>query len=264
MIPAGLASRRLAIIDRDHGRQPAANEDGSVHVVMNGEIYNHAELRSRLLAKGHRFASLCDTEVVVHLYEEYGIQCLEKLNGMFALAILDTHRQRLLLARDGVGMKPLYHCHGMFGVAFSSEPHALFAAGLLPAEPDPQAIDLYFSLGYVPAPFSSFRQIEKLQAGHYLVADRDGIRQGAHWQFHYPSRRMDAGAEQCAEDLERHLRLAVRSHLKADAPVGFYLSGGWDSSLVAIFAAQETAESCVPIRLSFRMIPLMTRADTSG
>lgn len=242
VMPAGLASRRLAIIDPDHGRQPAVNEDGSIHVVMNGEIYNHADLRSRLLAAGHRFASLCDTEVVVHLYEEYGIQSLEKLKGMFALAVLDTKRERLLLARDGVGMKPLYHCHGKFGVAFSSEPQALFAAGLLPAEPDPQTIDLYFSLGYVPAPLSSFRHIGKLQAGHYLVADKDGIRQGVHWRFRYPSRRSDAGTGQCEEGLERQLREAVRSHLKADAPVGFYLSGGWDSSLVAVLAAQETGE----------------------
>jgi len=162
---AGLASRRLSILDLENGSQPMSNEDGSVFVVMNGEIYNHAELRSQLLKNGHRFNSVCDTEVAVHLYEELGVKCLERFNGMFALAILDTRNRKLVLARDGAGMKPLYFTQNGLGFSFASEVKALFAAGLAHPEPDPKSIDIYLALGYVPAPMSSFRGIEKLPPG---------------------------------------------------------------------------------------------------
>jgi len=145
----------------------------------NGEIYNHNELRSQLRKKGHRFKSRCDTEVIAHLYEELGTECLKYLEGMFALGILDTVQKRLLVARDRAGMKPLYIYRSGSGFAFASEIKALFAAGLVAPIPDPRAIDIYLSLGYVPAPLSSFQGIEKLRPGNYLMVDKNGPRESS-------------------------------------------------------------------------------------
>lgn len=234
---AGLASCRLSIVDLEHGRQPIANEDETVHVALNGEIYNHDSLRELLQSRGHRFRSRSDTEVLVHLYEEYGDGFLERLDGMFALAVLDTRGGRLLVARDGPGMKPLYLAQTPRGFAFASEAKALFAAGLVNPAPDPAAIDTYLAAGYVPAPMSMFRGIRKLEAGRYVVADRSGVRDGTFWRFRY---RDGAGARTDAEygeELEAILTRAVRTHLAADVPVGAFLSGGWDSSLTATLAA---------------------------
>ena len=163
-IRAGLASRRLSIIDLTGGDQPIANEDGSVHVGFNGEIYNHRELRADLERRGHTFRTQCDTEVIVHLYEEAGIDCLDRLQGMFALAVVDTRGPRLLLARDGSGMKPLYWTVTSSGLLFGSEIRALLASGLVQTAPDRLGIQCYRMASYVPAPRTGFAGIEKLPA----------------------------------------------------------------------------------------------------
>src|SRR2546427_3477817 len=180
--PIGLASRRLAIIDLDTGRQPISNEDGTVWVVLNGEIYNFVELRAMLEARGHNFRTRTDTEVIVHLYEEYGDGLLEHLRGMFAFALWDQRRQRLMLARDRLGEKPLFY-------AFLPGKSLLFASELKSLLVDPDlrvniniaAVDQYFSLLYIPAPGSIFNEIKKLPAGHYLVGPQQGMAVHEYW-----------------------------------------------------------------------------------
>ena len=235
---AGLAVRRLSLVDVEHGHQPLTNEDDSVAVVCNGEIYNHRELRAELEAKGHRFRTRSDVEVIVHLYEEHGIACLERLHGMFGVAILDRRQRRLVLARDGAGMKPLYvaRCDG--GIVFASEARALFASGLIPSRPDWSGVNTFLACGYVPAPQSSFAGIERLSPGGYLLATPDGISRGVFWSYRYALE--PTPARGYSAELGDRLDAAVKSHLAADVPVGAFLSGGWDSSLVAVLAARHT------------------------
>jgi asparagine synthase (glutamine-hydrolysing) len=237
---AGLACARLSLIDLEHGSQPIANEDGTVHVVVNGEIYNHRALRETLAVRGHRFGSASDAEVVVHLYEDSGEAMLDRLEGMFALAVLDRRQGRLLLARDGPGMKPLYVAETSHGLAFASEAKALFAAGLIVPEPDLEGLDAYLTAGCVPAPLSMFRGVRKLRAGHSLSAGRGGIREAAFWRPGYRHEEPSRSDGEYSDELEDLLAKAVRSHLAADVPVGVFLSGGWDSSLVATLAAQQS------------------------
>lgn len=248
---AGLASRRLSIVDLDGGRQPIANEDDSVHVVFNGEIYNHAELRRNLESGGHRFRTRCDTEVIVHAYEEWGLDGLDRLNGMFALAVLDAGRRRLLLARDGPGMKHLYWARTPSGLIFGSEVKALLASGLIEPEVDPEAIRLYLAAGFIPAPFTGFRDIRKLPPGGYVVAESGNIREGRFWVPRYVTEQREKSEAEYAEELEHLLRQAVARHLAADVPVGAFLSGGWDSSLVTTFAAQQSSRSLKTFSIVF-------------
>lgn len=227
----GLAHRRLSIIDIEGGTQPIWNEDRTVAVVFNGEIYNHEELRPRLEGLGHRFRTRSDTEVIVHLYEEHGDACVESLRGMFAFALWDARRRRLLLARDRLGIKPLYVALRPGLVAFASEVKALLLHPAVPAELDPEALDLYLALRYVPGPRTMFRGIEKLQPGHLLVADRDGVRVRAYWDV--PHHAPEPLAEK--EARERFMALleeSVRLRLMADVPLGVFLSGGLDSTSV--------------------------------
>jgi asparagine synthase (glutamine-hydrolysing) len=236
---AGLASRRLSIVDLSTGMQPIANEDGTVHVAFNGEIYNHASLREDLEKKGHVFRSRCDTEVIVHLYEELGVECLPKLHGMFALAVLDSRSRRLLLARDGPGMKPLYYTRTPDGFLFASEVKALFASGLVEPEVDLEAIHTYLTVGFLPAPYCGFRGIRKLAAGEVLLLERGVLRSSSFWRFGYDTSAPVRTEREYADELESLLRDAVGTHLAADVPVGALLSGGWDSSLVASMAAEH-------------------------
>jgi len=236
---AGLVSRRLSIVDLETGNQPIANEDGSIHVVVNGEIYNHRELRHELEDRGHRFRSTSDSEVVVHLYEEMGVDFLPRLAGMFALAILDVPRRRLLLARDRCGMKPLYYARNGATLLFGSEIKALFA-GDYPAEPDFSGIDTYLSLGYVPAPVTCFKGVHKLPAGHCLIQDPRGLSTRPYWRFTFDNHEPSGSDGDYAEELQSLLDTAVSSHLRADVPVGLLISGGVDSSLVAAAARRAT------------------------
>jgi len=234
---AGLACARLSIVDLEHGQQPAANEDRTVFAVLNGEIYNRVELQEELESRGHRFVGRSDTEVLVHLYEELGEEFVERLEGMFGAAVLDARRGRLLVARDGVGIKPLLVAETPHGFLFASEAKALFATGWIAPSPDLDALDTLLAAGYVPAPMSMFRGIRKLRAGEMLAVDAGGVRAKRFWRFRYREPAPRDG-EEYSDRLEALLKRSVERHLAADVPVGAFLSGGWDSSLVAAFAAR--------------------------
>jgi len=230
-----LGHRRLSIIDPAGGRQPMSNEDGSVWVTFNGEIYNFRELRQDLEARGHRFASHCDTEVIVHGYEEWGARCVEKFRGMFALGVADFARRRVFLARDHLGIKPLYYRVGPTWLAFASELAALHRVAAPPARGSLQAMDYYLRFGYVPTPDTIFHDIFKLPPAHHMFVDFDGTRTAPerYWdlQFGTGETLSDAAWE---DRLEQTLTAAVKAHLVADVPFGVFLSGGIDSTLVAL------------------------------
>ena len=228
--PVALAMRRLAIIDLETGDQPVANEAGNVVAVVNGEIYNYRELRAELAASGHEFRAEGDVEVVPHLYESHGVEGLERLRGMFALALWDDRRRTLVLARDRFGIKPLYLAETADGLAFASEIAPLLALGASD-EPDPVAIAEYLGLGYVPGEATGLRAVQKLAPGHTLVVE-DGRRdEQPYWTL---TPRPAALAETLAE--------AVRLHLRSDVPLAVLLSGGLDSSLIAALAAEEVEQ----------------------
>jgi asparagine synthase (glutamine-hydrolysing) len=238
--PLGLGHARLSIIDVAGGHQPIFNEDRSAAVVCNGEIYNHRELRRELEEKGHRFATRSDTEVVVHLWEELGPRCVERLAGMFALAVADFRRRTLLLARDRVGKKPLFLADDGRTLGFASELKSLLAAGLVRPEVDPQALDLYLSYGYVPAPWTIFRGATKLPAGHLAVVDAHGMRIERYWDVP-TDETPDLGPahdERLTGELESLLASAVRDRLESDVPLGAFLSGGIDSGTIVSFMSQ--------------------------
>jgi asparagine synthase (glutamine-hydrolysing) len=238
---SGLAARRLSIIDLDGGRQPVQNEDGSLYAVLNGEIYNHLELRQQLQSKGHLFRSRCDTEVLVHAYEESGLDFLNQFHGMFALALFDLRHRRLVLARDGPGMKPLYYAPTPGGFLFASEIKALLASGMVAAEPDLEALSVSLGTGLVPSPLSGFRGIRKLAPGCFVVSESDHLREGAFWRYRHRREEILPPESELVDQLEQRLEAAVRSHLAADVQVGVLVSGGWDSSLTATFASACTA-----------------------
>ncbi|MFA5900366.1 MAG: asparagine synthase (glutamine-hydrolyzing), partial [Hyphomicrobium sp.] len=232
----GLAHSRLSIVDIDGGRQPMSNEDGSVWITFNGEIFNYVELREELIARGHIFKTSSDTEVIVHLYEERGTDCVEALNGDFAFAIWDQKRQRLMLARDRAGVRPLYYTERNGGIAFASEVKALLEVPGVAAELDPIALDQMFTFWFPLAPRTPFKDISELPPGHVLVANSDGVKTRQYWQFSYPDaaedRPVSAREEARLTEEVRDLLLdAVRIRMRADVPVGAYLSGGLDSSI---------------------------------
>lgn len=232
-VNVGLAMRRLSIIDVDTGRQPIHNEDRSVWTVYNGEIYNFPELRRGLAARGHSFYTQADTEVIVHLYEDYGADFLRYLNGMFAIALWDEQERRLILARDRLGIKPLFYSLLADRLLFGSEIKAILADGLRPTI-DVEALSHYLSLLYIPAPLTIYREIRKLEAGHLLIWEKGAVSVRPYWDLsHVPS--STSGRERPADIQAELLELltdAVRRHLIADVPLGVFLSGGLDSSTV--------------------------------
>jgi asparagine synthase (glutamine-hydrolysing) len=251
--PAALAARRLAIIDLDRGDQPMANEDGSVTVVQNGELYEHRRLQADLEARGHRFASHCDTEVLPHLYEERGAAFAEGLRGMFAIALWDARERRLLLARDPFGIKPLYWRVADGVLSFASELKALVWQPGFVGDVDLEALDAYLAFNSVPAPMSIYRDVRKLPAGHLLEA-RDGrieVRRFARPAPVAAGEVRREGGRALAAELRDRLRDSVRAHLEADVPVGVFLSGGIDSSLLAALAAQESADAVRTFSIGF-------------
>src|SRR5215471_10110856 len=185
----GLAHRRLSIIDLEGGHQPLSNEDGTIWIVFNGEIYNFKELNQRYLASGHTFRTRSDTETIVHLYEELGEACFAQLRGMFGLALWDGRKKKLILARDRIGKKPLFYSWDGRRLLFGSEIKAVLAAGGVSQEIDLQAFADYFSFLYVPAPKTIYRSVRKLQAAHYLVIDGSGIREVPYWDIHFDQTR---------------------------------------------------------------------------
>ncbi len=227
-----LGMRRLSILDIETGHQPMFNEDNTIAVVFNGEIYNYLELRQELVAAGHRFRTdHSDTEVLVHLYEQYGDAFLDHLNGMFAIAIWDGPRRRLLLARDRAGIKPLYYAPLANGIAFGSEPKALLAHPEISREPDPVALHHYFSLKNIPAPLSAFKAIRQLRAGELLVYADSRITTRRWWRIRFRENRAITEQDAAAQ-IRALLEDSVRLQMRSDVPVGAYLSGGVDSSSV--------------------------------
>jgi asparagine synthase (glutamine-hydrolysing) len=244
--PIALGNRRLSIIDLAHGHQPMASGDGRVVVVQNGEIYNHAALRAELErspTRAHRFASHCDTEVLVHGYEEWGDGLLERLRGMFAVAIWDAAQRRLLLARDRFGIKPLYWTVQDGVLSFASELKALRAGGLR-EQIDPDALEAYLAFNAIPAPLTIFRGVHKLEPGHLLEWRPGGPPKVRRWCRPAPAAASEVRREPfavLATELRERLRDSVRAHLVADVPVGVFLSGGVDSGALAALAAEESS-----------------------
>jgi asparagine synthase (glutamine-hydrolysing) len=240
---ATLGHRRLSIIDLSpEATQPLLNESGAIGVVVNGEIYNFVELRADLVRRGHTFRSSSDSEVVVHLYEEYGDDCVSRLQGMFAFALWDAPRERLVLARDRAGKKPLFHRALPSGIAFASELHALVSAfPELPVEPDLEALSEYLTLQYVPSPSTAYRGIFKLPAAHVAVVDRDGTFTSRRYWSKPTGEELRGSEAELAQELRRLLGTAVDRRLVADVPLGAFLSGGIDSSaIVALMATAST------------------------
>jgi asparagine synthase (glutamine-hydrolysing) len=235
--PVALGQRRLAILDLAGGRQPMSNEDGTVWITFNGEIYNFHQLRQRLEGLGHRFATSSDTEVIIHAYEQYGVDCVKELRGMFAFALWDQRSRTLMLGRDRVGKKPLFYAEVDGQWAFASELQGLLAHPGVPRQMDWTAVDDYLTYGYVPAPRTIFRDVYKLPPAHYLTlklgigGERPDVRVGRYWRLTYEPK-LRLREEEAAEGLLELLTEAVRLRMVADVPLGALLSGGIDSSIV--------------------------------
>src|SRR6059058_3734119 len=244
--PVALAARRLSIIDLETGDQPIANEDGSIHVVQNGEIYNYRELRRDLERAGHTFRTHGDTEVLLHLYEEHGDSFAARLRGMFAVAIWDARRRRLVLARDRFGIKPLYYRDADGELSFASELRALPRGQV-----DLDALESFLAFNSIPAPLTIFREVRKLPVGHVLVWEDGGTRLE---RFARPGPATDVRDDdeaELVEELRARLRDSVRAHLVSDVPVGVLLSGGVDSGALAALAAQESTEAVRTFSIGF-------------
>lgn len=237
---AGLGHRRLSIIDLSSSAgQPMSNEDQSVWLVFNGEIYNFNELRPDLEAKGHRFRSHSDTETLIHLYEEYGERCVDYLRGMFAFAIWDEKKKIIFAARDRAGKKPfLYYAEGGRFV-FASEFASLLNSGIVPKDIEPAALNYYFSLGYIPAPMTVFKKVHKLPPAHILIAKKSGVSIKRYWSLDY-SKKIEISERDAASEALRLLREAVKIRLYSDVPLGAFLSGGIDSSCVVAIMSEFT------------------------
>lgn len=238
---ATLLHERLSIIDLTGGRQPMSNEDGRFWIVFNGEIYNYRELREELIARGHQFRTRSDTETILHLYEEMGERCPERLQGMFAFAIWDTEDRTLFLARDRLGIKPLFYAEAKDQFLFASELKAILSHGSVRRELDPEALDHYLTFMYVPAPRTIIRGVRKLLPGHTLTLKDGKAAIHRYWQLPEPGDLLEGGSlEAAAGDLEGLLQDAVRCRLMSEVPLGAYLSGGLDSSLVVSFMASAS------------------------
>jgi asparagine synthase (glutamine-hydrolysing) len=235
--PIGLGVRRLAIIDLSTGNQPIHNEDRTIWIVFNGAIYNYRELRADLEAHGHRFYTATDTEVIVHAYESFGDDCVQHLNGMFAFALWDRRKGRLFIARDRLGIKPLCYALVDNRLIFGSEIKAVLAAGDIPREVDLFALDQYFALRYIPAPYTIWRAVRKLPPGHRLVYETGQVQITRYWDLQFvPDETVDE--DTWAEGLRERLATAVQRRLVSDVPLGAFLSGGLDSSTVVSLMAR--------------------------
>ncbi|MGZ8460333.1 MAG: asparagine synthase (glutamine-hydrolyzing) [Candidatus Deferrimicrobiaceae bacterium] len=242
-----LGHTRLSIIDLSTGDQPMANEDGSLQIVFNGEIYNYVELRKELIDKGHRFGTTSDTEVILHLYEEHGSGCLAHLRGMFAFALWDRRQGILFLARDRMGVKPLVYHEGPRGFSFASEIQALFALDReIPRECDLPALDHYLTLQYIPSPMTAFRAVRKLSPAHYLIVKDGRIRSvNRYWDIPYDRLDPRLSFPDACERMREIFLEATRIRLRSDVPFGAFLSGGIDSSIVVAAMSRILGE---PVR----------------
>ncbi len=246
----GLGHRRLSIIDLEGGGQPMCNEDGSIWIVFNGEIYNYPELRQELQGRGHTFRTNSDTEAIVHLYEDLGEGCFEKLRGMFALSLWDERKQQLLLARDRIGIKPLFYGLGKHGIVFGSEIKCIRDSGLVGLEVDATAIADLFTFFYIPGPKTIYRNVYSLDPGSYLRLDQHGVCQRKYWDL--KGEQLSLATEQEYEErLLAILGESVKSHLLSDVPVGAFLSGGVDSSSVVALMSEFATEPVMTFTMGF-------------
>jgi asparagine synthase (glutamine-hydrolysing) len=238
---AGLGVQRLAIIDLETGDQPISNEDGTVVVVLNGEIYNYVELRDQLERAGHRFVTRADTEVLVHLYEDLGDECVHRLRGMFAFALWDRPRRRLLIGRDRVGKKPLVYAHRNGTLWFGSEAKSILQDPAVSRSVDPDAVDAFLHFGYVPDPLSTFAALRKLAPGHLLTWERGSVQTRRYWRLSYTPEASYRTREEAHEAIRAGLLEATRLRLRSDVPLGAFLSGGVDSTAVVAAMAREAS-----------------------
>jgi asparagine synthase (glutamine-hydrolysing) len=246
----GIGMRRLSIIDLGGGRQPVFNEDRSVAVVFNGEIYNFQELRQRLEAQGHKFSTRTDTEAIVHLYEQYGDRFPEHLNGMFAIALWDIRRRRLVLVRDRLGKKPLYYAETSDGLVFGSELKCLLEEPGVARDLDRAAIYHYFTLGYIPHPFSIYKQVRQLPPASRMVIDDQSVQIDNYWRLPTHVDRTLV-REEVRDELRDLLIDATRIRMISDVPLGAFLSGGVDSSITVALMAQASAAPVKTFHIDF-------------
>jgi asparagine synthase (glutamine-hydrolysing) len=238
--PVGLGHVRLAIIDLSTGAQPLANEDETIWLIFNGEIYNFQQLRADLVKQGHTFRTTSDTEVIIHLYEKYGVESLSRLRGMFAFALWDEKEQTLLLARDRVGIKPLYYADTGKALVFGSEIKALLADPEVTCRLDPQSVDRFLTHLCLPGKETLWKGVKKLEPGCYLLARKGKTEVRQYWDLRFNQQKRWRSLEEAAEALYELTRATVRDHMISDVPVGFLLSGGVDSTIVLSCAATET------------------------
>ena len=246
----GIGMRRLSIIDLFTGRQPISNEDGSIWIVFNGEIYNHMELRDELVKKGHTFQTKCDTEAIVHAYEEYGEDCPKKLNGMFGFAILDQKKQTLFLARDRLGIKPLYYYHDSGKFAFGSELKSILQVENIPREVDKRALDIFLTFEYIPSPYSIFEGIRKLPPGHSLTLKDGRITIKEYWDLRFDEK--ETPEDDLCEQLLDLFQDAVKIRLMSDVPLGAFLSGGIDSSAIVAMMSRVMDRPVKTFSIAFK------------
>ncbi|MCH7841070.1 MAG: asparagine synthase (glutamine-hydrolyzing), partial [Planctomycetes bacterium] len=248
--PVGLGHRRLSIIDLNRGDQPMHNEDRTIALIFNGEIYNYIELRKSLIERGHRFSSDADTEVLVHLYEDYGDQCVEHLRGMFAFAIWDGRRKRLFAARDRMGEKPFYYCQHNGRFLFASELKALHKDRTWTPRICTASLDHYLAYGYIPAPFTIFEDVFKLQAAHTLVWEKGRVSTSPYWKVDFTTGpRLDE--QEYVEELRRRLDDSIRLQMRSDVPLGAFLSGGIDSSAIVALASLQMNKPLATFSVAF-------------
>lgn len=248
----GLGFRRLAIIDLSPaGNQPMTNEGGTVHIVFNGEIYNFQDLRPDLERKGHVFRSHTDTETILHLYEEEGVACLQKLRGMFAFAIWDEKKQRLFIARDRLGKKPLKYHISKHGITFASELKALLRDPEIPREVDERAIHHYLTLQYVPSPMTGFVGIQKLPPAHYVLVEKGKVTIERYWSLLFATKR-SMSHEEWKEQVLQKLEESVKLRMIADVPLGAFLSGGVDSGTIVALMAKNSAQPVKTFSIGFK------------
>jgi asparagine synthase (glutamine-hydrolysing) len=247
----GLGHLRLSIIDLGTGAQPMANEDQTVWIVFNGEIYNFQLLRKQLLARGHVFRSRSDTEVIIHAYEEFGPKCVEHLRGMFAFAIWDSKKRSLLLARDRLGIKPLYYCQTGEALWFASEMKGILADQNVPREVSNRVLRRFLAFNYAPGEDTLLQNVHRLAPGHYLVLENGKATVRQYWDLQFTRNRWDTSFETAAEELHDLLGSTVKDHMISDVPVGILLSGGVDSSAILDFATKATGNRLKTFTVGF-------------
>ncbi|MBN1480455.1 asparagine synthase (glutamine-hydrolyzing) [candidate division KSB1 bacterium] len=245
----GLGMRRLSIIDLSTGHQPIYNEDRSMAIVFNGEIYNHQSIRQELQSKGHHFTTKTDTEAIIHAYEEWGVDCVHKLNGMFGFAIWDSRKHRLFMARDRIGIKPLYYYRDEQQLVFASELKSIVQLPSVPKEIEPKALDTFLTFEYIPSPFSIFKNVHKVPAGHWLLYQDGEIKIHQYWCLQY--RRSTADVLALEQQLQDILEDAVKIRLMSDVPLGAFLSGGLDSSSVVAMMSRHSSEPVKSFSIGF-------------